>query len=173
MSALKTTIQLLLVVRSSSVSARWGMLTFSSLVQWIRSGGDKKKRWPMKQSGEKCESKVKEHTNKLQPRLFTYCKSLWIKATVADGVNNHTDWSHIDRCIYLASMNKWWINDIDEWYSLYRWMYLQMHIWDCNSATLPASSTKISIKYQLRRWKGTLQGRFHSRVMNLSDTYFI
>lgn len=39
MSALKTTIQLLLAVRSSSVSARWGMLTFSSLVQWIRSGG--------------------------------------------------------------------------------------------------------------------------------------
>lgn len=38
MSALKTTIQLLLAVRSSSVSARWGMLTFSSLVQWIRSG---------------------------------------------------------------------------------------------------------------------------------------
>ena len=37
MSALKTTIQLLLAVRSSSVSARWGMLTFSSLVQWIRS----------------------------------------------------------------------------------------------------------------------------------------
>lgn len=33
MSALKTTIQLLLAVRSSSVSARWGMLTFSSLVQ--------------------------------------------------------------------------------------------------------------------------------------------
>lgn len=33
MSALKTTIQLLLEVRSSSVSARWGMLTFSSLVQ--------------------------------------------------------------------------------------------------------------------------------------------
>lgn len=39
MSALKTTIQLLLEVRSSNVSARWGMLTFSSLVQWIRSGG--------------------------------------------------------------------------------------------------------------------------------------
>lgn len=39
MSALKTTIQLLLLLRSSSVSARWGMLTFSSLVQWIRSGG--------------------------------------------------------------------------------------------------------------------------------------
>jgi len=39
MSALKTTIQLLLAVRSSSVSARWGMLTFSSLVQWIRSRG--------------------------------------------------------------------------------------------------------------------------------------
>lgn len=39
MSALKTTIQLLLAVRSSSVSARWGMLTFSSLVQWIRSEG--------------------------------------------------------------------------------------------------------------------------------------
>lgn len=33
MSALKTTIQLLLAVRSSSVSASWGMLTFSSLVQ--------------------------------------------------------------------------------------------------------------------------------------------
>lgn len=37
--ALKTTIQLLLLLRSSSVSARWGMLTFNSLVQWIRSGG--------------------------------------------------------------------------------------------------------------------------------------
>lgn len=44
MSALKTTIQLLLAVRSSSVSARWGMLTFSSLVQWIRSGGKKTKQ---------------------------------------------------------------------------------------------------------------------------------
>lgn len=41
MSALKTTIQLLLAVRSSSVSARWGMLTFSSLVQWIKSRGHK------------------------------------------------------------------------------------------------------------------------------------
>lgn len=44
MSALKTTIQLLLAVRSSSVSASWGMLTFSSLVQWIRSGVGTKQR---------------------------------------------------------------------------------------------------------------------------------
>lgn len=36
--ALKTTTQLELAVRSNSVSARWGMFTFMSLVQWIRSG---------------------------------------------------------------------------------------------------------------------------------------
>lgn len=37
--ALKTTTQLELAVRSNNVSARWGMFTFTSLVQWIRSGG--------------------------------------------------------------------------------------------------------------------------------------
>lgn len=37
-SALKTTTQLELAVRSNSVSASWGMFTFISLVQWMRSG---------------------------------------------------------------------------------------------------------------------------------------
>ena len=37
MRALNTTTQLLLAVRSNSVSASWGTLTFISLVQWIRS----------------------------------------------------------------------------------------------------------------------------------------
>lgn len=41
--ALKTTTQLELAVRSNSVSASWGMFTFISLVQWIRSGQDTKK----------------------------------------------------------------------------------------------------------------------------------
>lgn len=40
--ALKTTTQLELAVRSNNVSARWGMFTFTSLVQWMRSGW---KRW--------------------------------------------------------------------------------------------------------------------------------
>lgn len=45
--ALKTTTQLELAVRSNSVSARWGMFTFISLVQWIRSGsqGGKKRSY--------------------------------------------------------------------------------------------------------------------------------
>lgn len=38
MRALKTTTQLELAVRSNSVSASWGMFTFISLVQWMRSG---------------------------------------------------------------------------------------------------------------------------------------
>lgn len=42
--ALKTTTQLELAVRSNSVSANWGMFTFISLVQWIRSGQDTKKK---------------------------------------------------------------------------------------------------------------------------------
>lgn len=42
--ALKTTTQLELAVRSNSVSASWGMFTFISLVQWIRSGRGKKRR---------------------------------------------------------------------------------------------------------------------------------
>jgi hypothetical protein len=37
MSDLKTTTQLVLVVLSNSESASWGMFTFISLVQWIRS----------------------------------------------------------------------------------------------------------------------------------------
>lgn len=41
MSDLNTTTQLVLVVLSNSESASWGMFTFISLVQWIRSKGKK------------------------------------------------------------------------------------------------------------------------------------
>lgn len=37
---LKTTTQLVLAVLSNKVSASWGMFTFISLVQWIKSGGE-------------------------------------------------------------------------------------------------------------------------------------
>lgn len=44
MRALKTTTQLELAVRSNSVSANWGMFTFISLVQWMRSGSEREER---------------------------------------------------------------------------------------------------------------------------------
>lgn len=43
MRALKTTTQLELAVRSNSVSASWGMFTFISLVQWMRSGNGRER----------------------------------------------------------------------------------------------------------------------------------
>lgn len=82
MSALKTTIQLLLAVRSSSVSARWGMLTFSSLVQWIRSGRHKtqhiqdmkRKLQQIMRTKADWELRVKVRVELLTP--FSYSKSL-------------------------------------------------------------------------------------------------
>lgn len=43
MRDLNTTTQLVLVVLSNRESASWGMLTFISLVQWIKSGNKRKK----------------------------------------------------------------------------------------------------------------------------------
>lgn len=42
MSDLNTTTQLVLVVLSNKESASWGMFTFISLVQWIKSGNNSK-----------------------------------------------------------------------------------------------------------------------------------
>lgn len=44
MRDLNTTTQLVLVVLSNRESASWGMLTFISLVQWIKSGKEAKNR---------------------------------------------------------------------------------------------------------------------------------
>lgn len=60
--ALKTTTQLELAVRSNSVSASWGMFTFISLVQWIRSGQDTKK----KQQNERRRQAYTREQNKEQ-----------------------------------------------------------------------------------------------------------
>lgn len=84
MSALKTTIQLLLAVRSSSVSARWGILTFSSLVQWIRSGRHKTQHSGHEEktavNNENRGRSVKVRVKLLTP--FPYCKSLQPRANI-------------------------------------------------------------------------------------------
>lgn len=65
--ALKTTTQLELAVRSNSVSASWGMFTFISLVQWIRSGQDtKKKQKKNQQQNERRREAYTRQQNKEQ-----------------------------------------------------------------------------------------------------------
>lgn len=82
--ALKTTTQLELAVRSNSVSASWGMFTFISLVQWIRSGQDTKKTNKMREEERLTqENRTKSSDEKL------------LKITLTDTMPNY--FSHRER----------------------------------------------------------------------------
>lgn len=58
MRALKTTTQLELAVRSNSVSASWGMFTFISLVQWMRSGNGRERGGGVNRTTKQSENRA-------------------------------------------------------------------------------------------------------------------
>lgn len=97
--ALKTTTQLELAVRSNSVSASWGMFTFISLVQWIRSGQDTKKT--------KKNNKMREEERLTQENRTKSSDEKLLKITLTDTMPNY--FSHRERkkkCRHTARTNK-------------------------------------------------------------------
>lgn len=81
--ALKTTTQLELAVRSNSVSASWGMFTFISLVQWIRSGQDTKK------NKKKTNNKMREEEKLTQDNRTKSSDEKLLKITLTDTMPNY------------------------------------------------------------------------------------
>lgn len=96
--ALKTTTQLELAVRSNSVSASWGMFTFISLVQWIRSGQDTKKK------KKKTNKKMREEEKLTQDNRTKSSDEKLLKITLTDTMPNY--FSHREKKMQTHSKDQ-------------------------------------------------------------------
>lgn len=97
--ALKTTTQLELAVRSNSVSASWGMFTFISLVQWIRSGQDTQKK-------KKPNNKMREEEKLTQDNRTKSSDEKLLKITLTDTMPNYFSHREKKKCRHTARTNK-------------------------------------------------------------------
>lgn len=69
------------------------------------------------------------------------------------------------------SMKKWSVNDRDfiDRFIRTRTTVSENPFPGCDSTVLPTYATKMSIKYQPRKWKVTLQGQLYSSTINSED----